>query len=117
MAAWDDEKMDALLLLAEPENATGYDGRGDFAFGPDGGLAWPADAPGARLQVFTGLQILHPRLFAGEETRPVSTRLFWERAMAEGRLFGITHQGLWMHVGDPAGLKAAEKILGAGASS
>ena len=32
--------------------------------------------------------------------------------MAEGRLYGVMHKGLWMHVGDPKGLKEAEKILG-----
>ena len=112
---WDGERMDALLLLSDVENATGYEGQGDFVLEESGRLCWPSEKPADSLKIFTGLQIIHPRLFSNEEERPVSTTHFWNKAMAQGRLYGITHHGLWMHVGDPRGLKTAENILRKGA--
>ena len=109
--AWDDAQMDALLLLCRTEAASGYQGSGDFVLENNGCLSWPKEhTPGEKF-IFTGLQIIHPRLLAGEETCRVSTKVFWERAMAAGRLRGVVYDGRWMHVGDPAGLTEAESIL------
>ena len=108
--AWDDEAMDALLLLVPREETSGYAGPGDFALGADGRVSWPEDREGR--PVFTGLQIVSPRLWADRPAEPVSTKLFWDDAMARGRLFGLLHDGFWMHVGDPAGHAAAEARLG-----
>lgn len=107
---WDDAKMDALLLLVPPEKASGYDGAGDFSLSTEGHVTWPGENRRGAL-VFTGLQIIHPRLFHTETLRKVSTRAFWEKAMAAGRLHGLRHDGFWMHVGDPGGLAAAEARL------
>ena len=109
-AGWDDAAMDALLLLVPPSAATGYAGGGDFALGADGRLSW--DAPDL---VFTGLQLISPRLFAGRPPAPVSTKAFWDEAMAAGRLYGLRWDGAWHHVGDPQGHAAAEAALGANA--
>jgi MurNAc alpha-1-phosphate uridylyltransferase len=37
--AWDPERMDILLLLADRETSLGFDGAGDFFLGRDGRLA------------------------------------------------------------------------------
>lgn len=105
--AWDDAAMDALMLLVPKERSTGYGGAGDLAMDEDGRLS----REGEEKLVFTGLQIIHPRLFAHRPQAPQSTRVFWDEAMAKGRLFGLSHDGLWMHVGDPAGHAAAEARL------
>lgn len=103
--------VDALLLLAPIGSASGYDGSGDFEMDARGTLSFRrgAHAP----FVFTGLQILRAALFHDCPDGPFSTRLAWERAMRAGRMRGVVHRGRWMHVGDPAGLAAAEKILSA----
>lgn len=106
--AWDDNGMDALLLLVPVGQTSGYDGAGDFALQTDGRLSW--DGAGGKY-VFTGLQIIHPRLWQGEKPKPQSTKVFWERAMEGGRLYGLLHKGRWMHVGDPAGYEAATSYL------
>lgn len=106
--AWDDEHMDALLLLVPVPRTSGYQGDGDFYLGAEGELSW--EGAGDK-HVFTGLQIIHPRLWAGETPEPQSTLVFWKRAMAEGRLYGLLHEGRWMHVGDPAGYDAATRYL------
>ena len=105
--AWDDEGMDALLLVVPPANTTGFGERGDFALGADGRLSWDGEKPYA----YTGLQILSPRLFAHRAPEPVSTKAFWDEAMAAGRMRGLVWDGAWHHVGDPEGHAAAEAAL------
>ena len=61
--------------------------------------------------VFTGVQILHPRLFADAPEGPFSLTRFYDEAEAEGRLFGLVHDGDWHHIGTPAGLAEAEARL------
>ena len=38
-------------------------------------------------------------------------RLFWDEAMAAGRMHGVRFEGAWHHVGDPEGHAAAEAAL------
>ena len=105
--AWDDDKMDALLLLVPLERAGGYSAAGDFFLDEDGAIGRPE--PGAPAPwVFTGMQILHPRLFAGAPPGPFSLNLLYDRALAAGRLFGLAHDGLWCHVATPEGLAEAQ---------
>lgn len=110
--AWDDARMDALLLVHPVDASVGYDGAGDFALHGDGRLARRGAAPSAPF-VFASVQILHPRLFAGAPDGPFSLNLLYDRALAAGRLFGLRHDGGWLHVGSMAGLAAAERALAA----
>jgi MurNAc alpha-1-phosphate uridylyltransferase len=110
--AWDDAAMDALLLLHPVGTATGYDGVGDYAIGPDGRLRHRGDASTAPY-VFTGIQMLHPRLFDDAPSGPFSLARLYNRAEAAGRLFGIVHDGDWHHIGTLAGLEVAERRLAA----
>jgi len=109
-AAWRDAAMDALLLLHPTEAATGYDGSGDFFLAEDGTLTRRGAAARAPF-VFTGVQILHPRLFAGAPAGRFSLTVLYDRARAAGRLAGIVHDGGWHHIGTPAGLAEAEARL------
>ena len=58
--------------------------------------------------------MLSPRLIANWPDGPFSTNIFWDRAIAAGRAFGITHQGLWFDVGTPGAIAKAEAILADG---
>ncbi len=110
---WDSRTMDALLLLQPVETATGYEGKGDFFLHPDGILERRGEKPKAPY-VFTGVQILHPRLFAGAPSGPFSLNLLYDRAMQAGnapRIRGLVHDGHWLHVGDPEGVRKAEAFL------
>lgn len=106
---WDVDAMDALLLLVRPENASGYDGQGDFTRAADGRIALRAGASAP--YVFTGLQIISTALIDQGPDGAFSTKLLWESAAEKGRLFGAVHEGDWLHVGDPDGLAAAEARL------
>ncbi|SVE55922.1 uncharacterized protein METZ01_LOCUS508776, partial [marine metagenome] len=43
--------------------------------------------------------ILHQRLFDRCPTTPFSLNVLYDRAEAVGRLYGVVHDGEWMHVG------------------
>ncbi|MCA3573874.1 MAG: nucleotidyltransferase family protein [Aestuariivirga sp.] len=111
-AAWDDQRMDCLLLLSPLERTVGYDGTGDFVRGEDGRLSRRGAAGGTPL-AYIGGYLVAPRLFAGAPEGKFSMNLLWDRAIAAGRLFGLVHRGRWLHVGTPEAIAQAEAALGA----
>lgn len=111
-ASWRDDDMDALLLVHQTVTAIGYSGLGDFDMDPAGRLTRRLERFVAPF-LFTGVQILHPRLFADLPQGPFSLNLLYDRAAENGRLFGIVHEGDWMDAGTPDGLAAAERTLAA----
>ena len=111
-AAWDDHRMDCLLLLAPLDRTVGYDGKGDFTRDDDGRLARRAGSQGTPL-AYIGGYLVHPRLFAGAPEGAFSMNILWDRAIAAGRLFGVEHTGRWLHVGTPDAIGLAEAALGA----
>ncbi|MCZ6812735.1 MAG: nucleotidyltransferase family protein [Alphaproteobacteria bacterium] len=111
-ADFDSQTMDALLLLVPRERSMGYDGPGDFMCDDRGRLRRRGRAAAAPY-VFTGLQILDPRLFGDCPDGAFSLNILYDRAIASGRAFGIEHTGRWFHIGTPAGLELASAALGA----
>ncbi|PQA88446.1 nucleotidyltransferase family protein [Hyphococcus luteus] len=106
---WNDAAMDALLLLVPIDRTSGYDGSGDFDRSEDGQISLRAGETAP--YVFTGLQIIAPSLIDEGPEGPFSTRVLWDKAAERGRLFGAVYGGEWLHVGDAAGLAAAEARL------
>lgn len=110
MEAWDDGAMDGLLLLQRTVTAFGYDGRGDFVADQNGLLRrrhpWEV-AP----FLFAGAQILHPRLFEDAPDAPFSLNRLYDRAIENERLYGIIHDGAFLHIGTPAALAGAERHI------
>lgn len=109
-ATWDDASMDCLLLLCPLNRTVGYDGKGDFMIGADGRLSRRAEDAGPAL-VYAGCYLVHPRLFRAAPPGKFSMNLLWDRAIAEARLFGLAHDGTWIHVGAPAAIAGAEAAL------
>jgi MurNAc alpha-1-phosphate uridylyltransferase len=108
--AWREDAMDALLLLYPAAGALGYSGPGDFLMDRAGRLARrPQD--GEAPYLFTTVQLLHPRLFAGLMLEPFSLNRVYDRAIEAGRLYGMVHDGLWAHVGTPDSIEPAARLL------
>ena len=111
MQAWDDARMDCLMMLALASHSLGYQGRGDFAFEPDGRIRRRRVEQELVPFAFTGVSLAHPRLFEGSPDDAFSLNLVWDRAIAAGRAFGMRMEGTWMHVGSPDALAQAEQQL------
>lgn len=114
-AVWDEEQMDALLLLHSTVAAYGYDGAGDFVVDPNGKLARRPEQE-VSPYVFTGTQILHPRLFTRDVRDGVLGDVFsmnklYDRALEAERLYGMIHDGEWFHIGTPDALLEVEAFL------
>lgn len=108
MAAWDDDKMDALLLLLPADQALGHRGRGDFIQAEDGRISRANGAPGP---VYLGAQIIRPASLL-DITEPVfSLNRPWDDLIAKSRAYGVIHQGGWCDVGNPEGIQTAEALL------
>ena len=110
MAAWDDARMDVLMLIIPLEAACNSQGIGDFNMDAEGRLSRrQGDTPAT--YVWTGIQMLSKRLIVDPPEDVFSTNVFWDRAIAEGRCMGIVHEGLWFDVGYPAAIAATEAKL------
>jgi MurNAc alpha-1-phosphate uridylyltransferase len=110
--AFDLQTMDALLLLAPTTDSIGYAGRGDFAMLSDGRLRRRGEGEVVPF-VYAGAAILTPTLFAGAPDRAFPLTTLFDHAGANGRLFGLRLEGVWMHVGTPEAVAAAEAALAA----
>lgn len=108
--AWDGEKMDGLLLMHSTVDAYGYTGMGDFTIDPAGVLG-PRPERELSPFLYTGVQILHPRLFKDAPDGPFPLNVLYDRAIEEQRLYGIVHDGEWFHIGTPEGLTEAEAYM------
>lgn len=109
-AAWMPDRMDFLLLLQPRVSALGFDGAGDYRLEADGRLRWrgtEAEAP----FVYAGALLCHRRVFADAPAGAFSLKRLFDTAEATGRLHGLVHDGLWLHVGSPEGIAAAEAAL------
>ncbi len=113
-AQWDEAKMDALLLMVPLARAHNHGGQGDFHLAADGRITGRRKPGRVAPFVYTGVQILSPRLIADWPEGPFSTMLFWERAIAAGRAYGLVHQGLWFDVGTPQAITATEALIADG---
>jgi N-acetyl-alpha-D-muramate 1-phosphate uridylyltransferase len=102
--------MDALLLLAPTAGSIGYSGRGDFAMLPEGRLRRRAEKEVVPF-VYAGAAVLSPDLFAEAPAGAFSLTRLFDAATEKGRLFGLRLEGVWMHVGTPEAVAAAQAAL------
>ena len=107
---WDAEKMDALLMLHSTVDAYGYNGLGDFCIDQLGLLSRRPESE-VSPYLFTGVQILHPRLFKGAPEGAFSLNVLYDKAMENDCLYGMVHDGEWFHVGTPDALEEAESYM------
>jgi N-acetyl-alpha-D-muramate 1-phosphate uridylyltransferase len=115
--AWHDD-LDFLMLLHPKDKAIGWSGKGDFIMDAAGRVRRPEPGEDA-LYLFTGVEIIHPRVFAGSPEGAFSLNRLWDaRYGADGwyaRIRAVVYDGDWLNVGDLEGLRAAEAYLAASA--
>jgi MurNAc alpha-1-phosphate uridylyltransferase len=110
IGAWDGSRMDDLLTLAPLPNSLGFDGPGDFFREDDGRLVPRGEAPRAP-HAYMGLHMMNPAIIDAWPDSAHGIFSHWLGMARAGRLHGVVMDGLWMHVGDPGALAAAEARL------
>lgn len=110
-AAWDETRMDVLLLLLPAAAFTGHRGTGDFIMDEDGRLTRANGRPGL---TYIGAHITRTAGLSEIKQTAFSLNVLWDKAIAEGRAFGLVHQGGCADVGRPEGIALAEKLLADG---
>jgi MurNAc alpha-1-phosphate uridylyltransferase len=107
---WDAERMDALLMLVPHRGAHNFRGKGDFHMDARGRVTRRRSGRIAPF-IFTGIQLVSHRLLRDAPEGPFSTNILWDRAIAEGRLFGVAFTGQWFEVGTPTAIAPTEAVL------
>ncbi len=107
--AWDDDRMDFLLLAQPKARAVGHDQGEDHLFIKPGNTpGWnPADAP----YIISGIGIFHPRVLREAPDGKFSVKVLWLRALAQNRLFCLPHHGRWYQTGTLADIRQTEAAL------
>ena len=108
--AWDAERMDALLMLVPHCGAHNFRGKGDFHMDTRGRVTRRRSGRIAPF-IFTGIQLVSHRMLRDAPEGPFSTNVLWDRAIEEGRLFGVAFTGQWFEVGTPAAIAPTEAAL------
>jgi len=112
-AAFEEDRMDAMLLMVRAAQVEGEVGLGDFLLDPLGRLRRPKEREVAPY-LYAGVQIIHPRLLDGTQPGRFGLMGPWLRAIEAGRLYGLVHDGAWFHLSTPPDLQRAEEALDKG---
>lgn len=109
-AAWDPDKMDVLLLVAATPTSSGVDWPGDFTMDGFGRLTKREERRVVPF-VYTGIGIIKPELFTHAPDGPFRLLPYFLKAAETGRLHGLRLDGIWLHVGTPAAIDDAERLI------
>jgi MurNAc alpha-1-phosphate uridylyltransferase len=106
--AFDPARMDILLLMAPTAGSIGYAGKGDFAMSTDGSLHKRKETEVVPF-VYAGAAIMSPAIFKDAPQGEFSLTRMFDSAGQRHRLHGLRLDGVWMHVGTPDAVAAAER--------
>ena len=107
---WNPENTDILIALIPKSQAFGAVHSGDYFMENDLPRRKKKEEKEAPY-LFTGIQILHPRIFKDIEAGVFSLVKLYDKAQADGRLKAIIYDGDWYHVGTPEALQETEEKL------
>jgi MurNAc alpha-1-phosphate uridylyltransferase len=96
-----------LVMVANPE----HNPRGDFALTKTGLLLADRDSDQGVALTYSGIGVLHPKLFDFCPQGPFPLRQPLINAMAQARVSGQLYKGRWTDVGTPQRLEQLERQL------
>lgn len=109
---FDPERMDMAMLCVRIADTTGHDGKIDFNLGADGRLTRYNPENEGEGVVYAGAMVLDSRLFRDAPEGPFNLNIYFDRAIAAGRLYGTILEGHWITVGTPEAIGLAEAAIG-----
>ena len=107
-AAWDPDRMDALLLVQDLDHVKGRGGKSDFVMDGEGRLTRAEGRPGV---LYLGAQIIRTAPVVAWPEDVFSLYAVWVSLIRSGRCYGLPYDGQWCDVGSPEGLAEAEAML------
>jgi MurNAc alpha-1-phosphate uridylyltransferase len=108
--AWSPAAMDVLLLLAPTRTSLGFHDSGDVFLEADGRVRFKDPGETAPF-LYVGVHVTDPEIVADGPDGAFSLLGVWKALARRGRVFGLSPEGLWMHVSDPAGKALVEARL------
>lgn len=108
---FDPDRMDMAMLCVRLENTTGHNGRNDFSMDADGRLIRFSDGDGEPV-VYAGAIAMMPALLDDAPDEAFNLNIYFDRAIAGGRLYGLILEGHWITVGTPEAIAEAEAVIG-----
>ena len=108
-------KMDILLLLSTIRDSVGYTGSGDYIKDFQGTPAsikrknYNANKKNAL--IFTGWQVINKNILNNIKSRKFSLNAAYDLAEKNNRLYGVTHNGTFLHLSTPKSFMQVQKYL------
>ncbi|HDZ38883.1 MAG TPA: nucleotidyltransferase family protein [Marinobacter sp.] len=106
------EQADIEAILVMADNPV-HNRQGDFCLNDNGILSEECAGKAGEKLTFTGISLLHRRLFDGLSDQAGKLGPVLRAAMGEGRVAGLHHRGQWIDVGTPERLRALDQRLAA----
>ncbi|NTJ43502.1 nucleotidyltransferase family protein [Agrobacterium larrymoorei] len=103
-------RMDMALLCVDMDRTTGHNGKKDFNLADDGLLARYQQG-GPHPVVYAGAIAMDTRLLDDAPTDAFNLNIYFDRAIAKNRLFGVSLDGQWITVGTPDAIEDAEQTI------
>jgi len=85
-----------LVMVKNPQHHQG----GDFALTAAGRLSLASKNADTGL-TYSGISVMHPKLFANLAEEPLALRPVLDKAIAANLIAGEMHEGLWFDIGTP----------------
>ncbi len=102
---WDVKYMDVLLLVCIPSKTVAYRGSCDFYLENMNKGKLTREYNTNKSHIFSGMQLLSPNIFKYINSKSFSLNEIYNIAAQNNRLWGLVHDGLWFHIGNPQELE------------
>lgn len=112
---FDPSRMDMALLCVDMDRTTGHNGKKDFSLA-DGGRLMRYGEGEPRPVVYAGAIAMDSRLLDDAPADAFNLNIYFDRAIAQNRLFGLPLDGEWITVGTPDAIEDAERTIAAKAT-
>ncbi|QCI96634.1 nucleotidyltransferase family protein [Agrobacterium larrymoorei] len=103
-------RMDMAMLCVDMDRTTGHNGKKDFNLAEDGLLTRYQEGEPHSV-VYAGAIAMDSRLLDDAPTDAFNLNIYFDRAIAKNRLFGVSLDGQWITVGTPDAIEDAERTI------
>lgn len=103
-------RMDMAMLCVDMDRTTGHNGKKDFNLAEDGLLTRYQEGEPHPV-VYAGAIAMDSRLLHDAPTDAFNLNIYFDRAIAKNRLFGVSLDGQWITVGTPDAIEDAERTI------